>query len=384
MRITEVQVSGGSSTKISAGENRLTIIGGTFGCRRSEISHQEVSPYLITLGFHSVCRGSPLTVNYWKQLSSGTRHGCFARPIPGRANFSVRECSYRGSTRDFTTDSAGFYNGPPNITRNAMRSGVGQGFSNGRPTEVVLGVGAPQQTDSTSPEGRAQTLRTIEVTTQAPQVATHLVPAPQRRVRGRRRCSEFALDGATCHPQLCRPIVSILMVSAICPQDSDPGDHTMTPGCGTPRFGAELPPKLRVAGVDFALTLTRSTDSVVRLRPTVQPLQGALIGGHLWGCGRDSGFFRFLNRGLSGRVWTGFPPGVGGNRNHKSAHPTPSTGNESTSSQEYFLSDSNITFDRAAGHPKGAVSARNQFCGSAGRPISKARLLFADLREGFA
>ncbi len=97
---------------------------------------------------------------------SGTVTDASGAAIPG-AQVSVRNAA-TGVTRDFTTDSAGFYTAP-NITAGTYEVRVSaKGFSTAVQPNVVLGVGAQQLLNFSMKVG--QTSQTIEVTTQAPQV----------------------------------------------------------------------------------------------------------------------------------------------------------------------------------------------------------------------
>src|SRR5260370_20526635 len=97
---------------------------------------------------------------------SGTVTDASGAAIPG-AQVSGRNAA-TGVTRDFTTDSAGFYTAP-NITAGTYEvRASAKGFSTAVQPNVILGVGAQQLLNFSMKVG--QTSQTIEVTTQAPQV----------------------------------------------------------------------------------------------------------------------------------------------------------------------------------------------------------------------
>ncbi len=305
---------------------------------------------LITLGFTLF-----MAVSAYCQVTgatlSGTVTDASGAAIPG-AQVSVRNAA-TGVTRDFTTDSAGFYTAP-NITAGTYEVRVSaKGFSTAVQPNVVLGVGAQQLLNFSMKVG--QTSQTIEVTTQAPQV--QLTSSALSGEVASATVRELPLNGrdwtqlAALQPGVARIETQVSYDDA---------------GRGTRGFGAEL----TISGGRSTFANYRIDGISVVDYANATP--GSVIGGTL---GVDAiQEFSVLTGGFSaeyGRASSGVVNAIS------------KSGTNSFHGDVYeFLRnsslDSNDYFDRAAGHPRPPFR-RNQFGGSAGGPIIKDKtFIFGD------
>src|SRR5260370_3833980 len=269
---------------------------------------------------------------------AGTVTDASGASIPG-AQVSVRNAA-TGVSRDFTTDSAGFYTAP-NITAGTYEvRASAKGFSTAVQPNVVLGVGAQQQLNFSMKVG--QTSQTIEVTTQAPQV--RLTSSTLSGEVASATVRELPLNGrdwsqlATLQPGVARIETQVSYDDA---------------GRGTRGFGAELTisggrstfANYRIDGISVVDYANATPGSVIGATLGVDAIQefSVLTGGFSAEYGRaSSGVVNAISKS-------------GTNSFHGDVY-------------EFLRNsslDSNDYFDRAFGQPRPPFR-RNQFGGSAG------------------
>src|SRR6266852_1885813 len=108
----------------------------------------------------------PLRAQVAGATLSGTVTDASGAVVPN-AQVSIRNTA-TGVSRDFTTDSAGFYSAPNLLAATYEVRVSAKGFSTAAQSNVVLGVGAQQLLNYSLKVG--QTSQTVEVTTEAPLV----------------------------------------------------------------------------------------------------------------------------------------------------------------------------------------------------------------------
>src|ERR1700687_1964142 len=279
---------------------------------------------------------------------AGTVTDASGAAIPG-AQVSVRNTA-TGNTREFTTDSAGFYTAP-NITAGTYEvRASAKGFSTAVQPNVVLGVGAQQLLNFSMKVG--QTSQTIEVTTRAPQV--QLTSSTLSGEVASATVRELPLNGrdwtqlATLQPGVARIETQVSYDDA---------------GRGTRGFGAEL----TISG--GRSTFANYRIDGVRVVDYANATPGSVIGGTL---GVDAiQEFSVLTGGFSaeyGRASSGVVNAI------SKSGTNPFHGDVYEFLRNSAL-DSNDYFSRPAGQPRPPFR-RNQFGGSAGGPIIKNKNFF--------